>query len=501
MSASVATNKPSLSTLPEGLQKKIIQFLVEIDEEEDDAHDSCGSCCGDNEDENEHANHARQHVSGKSLGELSDIEQELDAISGEAPIGSNVSNLSLTSKLWHQLCCAAIWQSPDLAERSTESLLYFYRELLPKYAQHVWSLFLMQTLENIVEEEDSPFQVVQASTESDRELLVAEEIEKIAKVGASADLGMRKIRATSLILGEIVRSCPELKRIEFDCTVTDPDRGEDASDDIRDNVLLAVKEHASKYGTITHIGYSLSPDSTSTYEDLAGLLSPYKSTLKSLRLDCFSAKGDKQALFAALSSLSQLETLDLGESDFVDDEFAELDFSSALNKLVLGETVELSISGFVKFVERFSSTLTCLQLDGSPYAGSDEESNEEAAGSLPASINLPRLSMLEIATPRKTNILDCLTSASEHLRELRIGFCPDFDVDEIIAFVEKRQDTLEALEIDVGTLLHEELAQLASSCEELGIAVTVVSAGFDDFTDGDFEEDDGDEEWESDDEE
>lgn len=355
----------------------------------------------------------------------------------------------------------------------------------------------MQTVERLVEEEDSKFKVVSGSTEEEREAAVLEAVESIAKVSASNNSEVRKARSRSLVVGEIIKSCPNLYKLDFDCFVLEPDQ--EPHRDLKDYVLDAAKAHAKSHGSITYLGYSLTPDATTRYEDVASLLSAYSSTLKALRIECFSAKGNKQTLLDSLLSLRQLEKLDLGESDFVDDSFANLNLTFPLTHLTLGEYDNLSYPSFTKLVEKFSQTLTNLELDGSPYAGSEEDELEKASKELQNPVKLPNLSLLEIATNHKVEVLDKLTYSSSKLKELRIGFCPNFDVDETIHFLEKRRDTLKAFEVDLATYSHEELSKLDAVSEELGIEMHVISGGLDEFGLGD--EFDEDEEWEDDEEE
>lgn len=355
----------------------------------------------------------------------------------------------------------------------------------------------MQTVERLVEEEDSKFKVVSGSTEEERESAVLQAVESIAKVSASNEEEVRTARSRSLVVGEIIKSCPKLYKLDFDAFVLEP--GQEPHRDLKDYVLEAAKSHAKSHGSITYLGYSLTPDAVTSYEDVASLLSSCSSTLKSLRIDCFSAKGNKQTFLDSLLSLQHLEKLDLGESDFVDDSFADLDLTFPLTHLTLGEYDNLSYPSFTKLVEKFSKTLTNLEVDGSPYAGSDEEELEKASKDLKNPVKLPNLTLLEIATNHKVEVLDKLAYSASKLKELRIGFCPNFDVDETIQFLEKRRDTLQTLEVDLATFSHEELSKLDAVSEELKIEMHVISGGLDEFGLGDdFDED---EEWEDDEEE
>jgi hypothetical protein len=244
--------------------------------------------------------------------------------------------------------------------------------------------------------------------------------------------------------------------------------------------------------------------SINTYEDVAGLLSGYSATLRSLRLDCNSPKGDSEILFKTLLSLEKLESLDLADSDFTFDVNA-LKVSWPLRRLVLGEFLELSVADFSNLVNRFSSTLEILGLDGCPALDPDEEEEEEEeadakiAQELAANrVNLPKLRVLEITTNHKVQILDWLTSSStSRIHHLQIGFCPNFEVDRVVAFLEKNRETLRYFEVDVATFSHEEIVKVGAVCEELEIGFVLVSSDFDDFEGGDF--DDGDEEWEDED--
>ncbi|GAA5997988.1 hypothetical protein JCM5350_001827 [Sporobolomyces pararoseus] len=510
MSDSTTRVKPTFSNLPEALKKRIVRFLKELDEEEQQGEDDCGSCCGggegDHDHEHEHENgHGHEH---KQLKQLEKAVEDLELGGG----ASNVSNLSLINKEWHKACCSYIWQSPDLAERSLESLFHFQKNLLPKYSEYVDSLFLIQNGSNFLEEEEeSPYKMVDGTSEEEREEKLVEQVETVAGVEKPKDESIRQLRARSLVLGEIVKACPNLVKIEFDCPEIDDEEEEEEESmttELRDYVVDALKQHANAFKSLSHIGYSLTPVSTSSYEDAASLLSTYSTQLRSLRLDCVSAPGDSDSIFNALLSLEKLESLDLADSDLAFD-YSQLDVKWPLRRLVLGEFLDLSTEAFSTLVNKFSSTLEILNLDGAPSYEEEGEGDEQKVvkefKQYPIK-NLPKLEILEISTNHSTKVLEWLTSSSPTapLRELRVGFCPNFNVDQVIAFVEKNQSRIKYFELDVSCFNGvEQVSKLGAVCEELGIKFQLVSVGYedDDFLGGGFggedeEEEEEDAEWE-----
>lgn len=402
-------------------------------------------------------------------------------------------------------------QSPDLAERSLESLFFFHAELLPKYAPHIESLFLMQNADRLVEEEGSSFQSFASGTEAERTDKVVEAIESVTKSAPPKDGSVRERRARSLLLAEIVKACSNLVKIEFDCVDLDEDEEEEAqvearsATELEDYVLSALKQHANAFKGLSHIGYTLTPVSTSSCEDAAALISTYSTQLRSLRLDCASPSGDPEALLNALLSLEHLESFDLADSDFGFD-FARLDVKWPLRRLVLGEFLELSTERFASLVNRFSSTLEILNLDGCPTH--DDDDGEEVDAKVIVQeykdhpVALPKLRQLEISTNDPVNVLSWLTSSSPSFSELRVGFCPNFDIDETVSFLEKNQEKIKFFELDVscfGLEGMEAVEKLDGVCQELGIEFMLVSSGLDDdFMGGEFDvdSDEDDEEWE-----
>jgi hypothetical protein len=406
--------------------------------------------------------------------------------------------------------------------------LYFEKNFLPKYSQFIDSLFLIQNVEILIEEEDSPFKFIEGTSSSDdddeREKKVVEQVEKVCQVEKPRDEQIRQRRARSLILAEIVKTCPQLVKIEFDCPELEEEEEEEeekenVDTELRDYLLDALKLYANSFKSLSHIGYTLNPVSTSSYEDAASLISTFSTQLRSIRLDCASAPGDSQAILNALSSVERLESLDLSDSDFQFD-FSKLGGGGGdgqsknwpLRRLVLGEFLELSTEQFSTLINRFSSTLEILHIEGCPTFDEEEPGSEkkEIKAFNTSKINkLPKLVILEISTNHSVKILNWLTPSahSPSLRELRIGFCPNFDVDQLVEYLEKNRDKLEYFELDVTCFGMEEVAKLGAVSEELDIKFQLVSTGgFDDefMGGGDFDGDEGeveDQEWEDEDDE
>ncbi|GAA6013524.1 hypothetical protein JCM11491_006109 [Sporobolomyces phaffii] len=502
---------PTLSALPPVLKKRILSFLREIDE--DDQNDDDEGCCGGAGGHEHHDHDDGAASSGEN--ELAAGLDQLALSSSGAP--SNVSNVSLINKEWHAVCASVIWQSPDLAERSLESLVYFHQHLLPKYAEHVESLYLVQNSELILDHDDvDDEEEEERDVDEERENQVLGQVEQIARVSPPADAEIRATRARSLLLAEIVKGAPNLVKVEFDSPElalgddddAAPDLDVAAGGELEDHVLAAVQARAapgSANDTISHLGYSVNPISATTYADVAALVAAYRASLRSLRLDCNSPRGDPAPLFRAVASVAKLESLDLADSDFTFD-VAALGQSVAwpLRRLVLGEFLELAPAAFATLVNRFAPTLTILGLDGCPYLDPEEEEDDDAAAdarfaqdlAAAGPVHLANLETLEIATNHKVAVLEWIAHSAPKLARLQVGFCPNFELAAFVKFVERHRDSLRDLEVDVATFSHEEVVTVGTLCDELGIAFVLVSSEFDDYLGGDFDDDDGDAEWE-----
>ncbi|GAA5906408.1 hypothetical protein JCM5296_000449 [Sporobolomyces johnsonii] len=466
---------PSLGGLPSELKKRIIRALDEIDYDEEEESDDEGD---DGDESKQDGEDGAETDKDKGWAAVKD---ELDLIG--RPMRDSLKDLaalSLVNREFSELCFSFIWRNPDLIERTNEALLYFIESIMPRHAERIEALFLMQSAERMLESDPSRYQSAGSSTpptEAARESQLIEAVERLTGVAPASNDDVRKSRVRSLLFAEIIKRTPNLEAIDFEGLLAREGEGEaDQSAELKDHVLEAVKAHGC--AKLRELGYTLTPDSVGTEGDLAKLLEALPELTK-LRLECFGGEASaagRQALLDALVSLKKLEELDLGESDFVDDAFAALPFACPLKSLTLGEFLELSYPAFVQLVERFSATLEALELDGTPA---------ESATGFDKPLALPHLKILDLASPNDAKILECFPG----VEDLRIGFCPNFKVDDVVAFVEKHGgETLKELEVEEsGAFDDAELAQLEKACEAKGVEFSTAS-GLDDFLDADDEE-------------
>ncbi|GAA5920878.1 hypothetical protein JCM1841_002365 [Sporobolomyces salmonicolor] len=468
---------PSLAGLPSDLKKRIIRALDEIDYDEEESDDEGD----DGEESKKDGEDAAETEKDKGWATVKD---ELDLIG--RPMRDSLKNLtalSLVNREFSELCFSFIWRNPDLIERTNEALLYFIESIMPRHAARIEALFLMQSAERMLESDPSRYQSAGSSTpptEAARESQLIEAVERLTGVAPTSNDDVRKSRVRSLLFAEIIKRTPNLEAIDFEGLLARDDEGEGDESGLKDHVLEAVKAHGG--AKLRELGYTLTPDSVGSEGDLAKLLEALPKLTK-LRLECFGGEASaagRQALLHALVGLEKLEELDLGESDFVDDAFAALPFACPLKSLTLGEFLELSFPAFVQLVEHFSATLEALEIDGTPSEGATD-----VATGLGKPLALPKLKILDIASPHDARILECFPG----IEDLRVGFCPNFKVDDVVAFVEKHGgETLKELEVEEsGAFDDEELALLEKACEDNSVEFSTAS-GLDDFLDADGDE-------------
>ncbi|GAA5877934.1 hypothetical protein JCM8547_007086 [Rhodosporidiobolus lusitaniae] len=487
---------PTLDGLPEKVKQRIVDFLDELSfydesEWEDDSDDEA--------DGGEEGKESEVTEDGAIVLDASDFEEPEDLRK------STLSALSRVSKEWNGLVAPVFWRDLFLYPCSTSMLLELVTDILPRQGHHVDQLLFRETPFDLLLE-DGPIDEPPAA--KGKALEVVQACERLENVDSSLAWDHRILRARNLALAAVVKACPKLTSLDIEGSVRpmEVNTGENdeenyaAVDGIPNVALEAIKALS---GSIEAFSLLLPPDGLSSEADGAELLAAFPN-IKRLELNSFVAVGElkedekkkkRQALFSALSSLSKLEELDLGESSFVDDEFAAYPFSfPALKHLALGEYLELSFPSFVILVERFSSSLESLELDGTPHA----EDDAPVADYKP--LNLPKLVALELATPHPATFLRLF--ANSPLKEVLLGECPQFSVTEVVAFLEAHKETLVDVDVEDEGMPDEEkegaepvtaVEVIAKWCEENGKNFALLPSSGLEAVDSDDEEEEAEE--------
>ncbi|BGP15710.1 hypothetical protein JCM10213_006120 [Rhodosporidiobolus nylandii] len=463
MSTTSERFEPTLAGLPVKLKERIIAHLDDISLYEDD------------EDwEDDKASEADEGTAVVVKAETQDGETlEVDALELlEDPEDQRVaalSALSLVNKEWYSLVAPVIWRELCLFPCSTESLLELVVEILPCQGKHVDQIsFEERPISPLLEDGATD----ELPSPEGRALEVVEAAERLASLDVAPEWEIRVVRARTALLAQVVKSCPNVKALDIEgplrpITVKTGDEEETLVAFSETEVpYLALEAVKSLGGAVEALSLLLPPDGISTEGDAATLLSSFPN-LKSLEINCFTANGDEEAkkadraaLYTALSSLTKLEELDLGASNFVIDEFAALPLAFPLTHLALNEYNTLSFPSFITLVERFSATLESLELDGTPH----DEDDEATAAHIGKPLNLPKLVELEFATEHKAAFLDLF--AKLPLKTVSIGECPEITAADVLKFLEAHKATLKQVALEPNGLKEEE-----SDGEKLAIEV------------------------------
>lgn len=396
---------------------------------------------------------------------------------------------------------------------TTRDLLRLARDILPRRGSHVDRLLFRETPYDTVLDDDEADEVPAAEGAA---LEVVEEAEKLAQLDAgSLEWELRCQRARNALLAEIIKLCPNLKYLDLEGPLrlfrkTKSVEGAASSDlaEIKETEVPNVAFKALKAigGQIEHLGLLVPPDGLSTEKDAAEYISAFPN-LKTLDLTCFLAvpdgddfvKEDREALYKALTSLKNLEELDLGQSSFVDDAFplptADGDFAFPLKHLALGEYHKLTVEGLRKLVERFSATLESLEMDDTVPAG-DEDEDDKTTPTFGEPFKLPKLTNLELATTQPASFLSLFDACP--LVEVLLGECLQLTPKDVIAFLEKHKGTIKVVDIEEDGIPGEEdasdeedpLAPVAKWSEEHDVKFALVpSTAIDDMSDEEHEDD------------
>ena len=336
---------------------------------------------------------------------------------------------------------------------------------MPRQAEHVKQLCLRESQFDTLLADDKGDSLPLAEG---RALEVVEAIERLAELGAwTGEWELRCARARTTLLARIVEGCPNvseldiegplriLRRATWDVITSGEDEEPAAAVEIPEaevanSALAAVKALSER---VTALSLLLPPDDISTEQHAVEFLEAYPS-LKALELNVFVAAGgrtettvaaQRKALGGAVASLKSLEELNLGCSNFVDDELAHASFFAPLKHLALGEAPDLTFASFFALVNKFSATLESLELDGTPATTPDD-------GALPP-LDLPKLVALDISTPLEAPVLSLFVNAPLH--EISIGECPQLTAKDVVAFLEAHKDTLRCVDLEEGAVAAE----------------------------------------------
>ncbi|BGO91223.1 hypothetical protein NBRC10512_001286 [Rhodotorula toruloides] len=496
----------SLSSLPRKLKERIASFVDDLSLYEDDENW---------EDESTDGEGKKQQEDGADTGKEEEEDSVLVTLI-EDPEDARKATLfavNLVNKEWADIVAPLLWKEVWLYPCTTRDLLRLARDILPRRGSHVDRLLFRETPYDTVLDDDEADEVPAAEGPA---LEVVEEAEKLAQLDAgSLEWELRCQRARNALLAEIIKLCPNLKYLDLEGPLrlfrkTKSVEGAASSDlaEIKETEVPNVAFKALKAigGQIEHLGLLVPPDGLSTEKDAAEYISAFPN-LKTLDLNCFVAvpdgddfvKEDREALYKALTSLKNLEELDLGQSSFVDDAFplstADGDFAFPLKHLALGEYHKLTVEGLRKLVERISPTLESLEMVDTVPAG-DEDEDDKATPSFGEPFKLPKLANLELATTQPASFLSLFDTCP--LVEVLLGECPQLTPKDVIAFLEKHKDTIKVVDIEEDGIPGEEdasdeedpLAPVAKWCEEHDVKFALFpSTAIDDMSDEEHEDD------------
>ncbi|GAA5870960.1 hypothetical protein JCM1840_002739 [Sporobolomyces johnsonii] len=517
----------SLGNLPPELKALIVHKLAEVDAEADDTWEDVDEDAEDankaDPDANNEESEARARGMWRDARRLDPRDMELgengfptmEALTRWkdhlVDIGgmSGMAALSLVNREFSEICFPYLWQDVDFEDRSAESILVFLREIIPRHAKHIKSLAFGQSDEELLDDEPTVFATARNVLGSDYDARLKAVLDEAERFGGVSAQGitepMRKRRARSLVLAEVVKHCPNVEILDFEGFQKTPISGNEDLDDFTeaveqaypvDHALEAIKTHLGP--KLTDLTFLINDDGVSTEGDVASLLSACPNLLR-LELECLAPSGapaHREKLHEALLALDKLESLTIVTGDFINDDFASRTISWPLKVLALAECEDLSFASFFSLIHQFSSTLEVLDLDGTPHNNSETET-KKYLGRL---VSLPKLDTLVLATPHDPPFVDAFSQCP--IREFCLGFCPAFTYPDVEAFIEAHHQTLKKLQIEHDAALSEaQVESLEVLCHAKGIECELLEPedDSDDDDPSEFEDDFDQEEWEDDD--
>ncbi|GAA5968911.1 hypothetical protein JCM11641_000778 [Rhodosporidiobolus odoratus] len=402
---------PTLSSLPAKLKQRISDHLDDISLYDDVEDVSSGG--------EEH-----KHEGGKACGCGTKIGQSDDEVSEilddpEEQRMATLSALSRVNKEWYALVAPVFWEELWLYPCSTEALLNLVTSELPRQGQNVEHLLFRESPFDLLTE-DAPTDTLPPA--EGRALEVVEATERFVNADACLAWELRALRARNILLAEVIKTCPNVESLDIEGSVR-PLKVESGDDEEKP---LTIPE-----SDIPNLAMQAINSFVVTEDEQA-------------------EKANRDKLFLAWSFLQHLEELDLSESTFVTDELAVVPFSFPLNRLVLGESLELSFPSFVTLDERFSATLEYLGIDGTPH----DEDEAATAANIGKPLDLPKLSALELSTPHKPAFLNAFAKCP--IKESALGLSPQFTVEDVLAFLESHKETLIYVTMEPGAVPSEE---------------------------------------------
>jgi hypothetical protein len=367
-----------------------------------------------------------------------------------------------------------VLQHVDLSEKPTDQVLHFIQEILPRHADQIQGLTFAQNKPEVQPYELSAHQVIPMPSED--LISAAEELAGVSK--AESPFPIRQSRARGLLFASIIQRLSNLATLNFDfhsltCVF------DDLSFPV-DHVLEAVIEVGPK---ITDLAFY---EATSMHY-LANLLSHFPNLLR-LHLELTLLSGGRDDLIKALVGLSKLETMSLGDAPYVTDDFAAANWVAPLKILALSSCKDLSFAGFRTLVDKFSSTLTVLDLDDVPHKNSEKD-NKKYSG-LP--FDLPKLNTLILGTRHPADFLHSFATCS--LVKFSLTYFPNIHYADVEAFVVHHSATLKHVTLNAVALLSdEENESLVVLChaKEINCTVEVLCDSYapESWMDGEDEED------------
>ncbi|GAA5984723.1 hypothetical protein JCM11641_002163 [Rhodosporidiobolus odoratus] len=522
----------SLSTLPPELKALIVQKVHEADIAAGDAaEDEAGWSDDEEEDEgSEASSRVGEDRGAKIASAMHEVKEKLDAAGMGAAFDSwvegrdpkdfvphidiekvkkfrdqlielaqpnGIEALTLVCRDLSEMAMPFFWRNLDFSEVANESILHLINDVLPSRAHHIESVAFGQsdapmlhgeqpTLQDEVKLRDSRLRVVTAIEELSG-------AENIGSDGKPLIFERRCRRARSLVMAEVIKRCPNVTIIDFEgFPKVSPDRLDEfeeaaANDPDRqslaypiDHALEGIKTHLGP--KLTNLNYLVNEDGLTTEGDVAGLLSVCPNLLR-LELEILVPQGpatNRDKLHQSLLSLTKLETFNLVQGDFVNDAFAQLDLQCPLKVLALSECEDLSFPSFISLVERFSSTLECLDIAGTPH----NDNERDAKKYLGQRLNLPKLDTLVLETPHEPVFLKAFSAC--RVKVFGLGFCPAIGFADIEAFMDEHLETLRRIEVEYDAALTEaQVESLEVLCHARGIECELMQPDDSDLSDED----------------
>lgn len=331
----------------------------------------------------------------------------------------------------------------DFTDRSTEDVLTFYHDILPRHSHHIHAIRFDQL--HHLDEMMPGHRIAELlpTLVSPHEELPQERKSELATVAERQPWRLR-----SYVFAAIVNALPRLDALVFDLAPF-IGRSEDANNDAVDErtvnpLLQAVEAAGDRVVNVT----IATPIVALNGSQLGAFL---RALPKLLRLEMeFTLRpngGGEEELVAALASLAHLESLSISSAPWVNATFARAPWAAPLRVLALNSCDQLWVEDLRMLVEKFSPTLDTLDLDDSPagelYDDGEPRRSLEARQAAQGkdwlrAWALPKLNYLVLSNDQNNHFLNFFADSPIHTFEF--GYCPLLPVKEVEAFLKLRAE-------------------------------------------------------------